>query len=683
VQTSIEQLQQNLSASPALLEESRSSSALTSPETLLLALNPLSNQAVRSSAKAAHTTSNSLVRKRSRQCVRRAPIARRADSSISMSDEVRSELRNVAIVAHVDHGKTTLVDALLEEELDQTLDKDDRLMDGNDQEKERGITILAKNAAINYKGIKVNIVDTPGHADFGGEVERVLGMVDGVALVVDAQEGPKPQTRFVLKKALEMGHKILVVINKVDKPASRVEYVIDKTFDLFCELGATDEQTDFKVIYASAINRQAGTAADKLKDNMVDLQDALLELPKPKASISQSLQLQISNVGKDAFIGRLGVGRIKSGTISKGQQVGLSAGPGKEVKRQKVSELFVYDAMGKTPVDEASAGDIVVFAGIPDFNIGDTVVDLDDPRPLEPIAIEVPTMSITLGVNKSPLAGDKDVSGGTKLTGGMIQERLKEELETNVALQVERSQEDDSIKVIGRGLLHLTVLIENMRREGFELMVTPPQVLYHEEEGEKMEPHELVDVELPSEHSGSVIDMLGQRKGAMIEMGEVSAEGYQTLQYEVPTRCMVGVKTRIMSATKGMAVMTSTFAGYKPYAGDLPARQNGNLIATEAGVAATLGCQKAQERGELFIRPQDPIYERQILGISKIPGEMGINICRTKQLTNMRASGKDDSANLSPPKELSLEDAVEYIQGNEFVEVTPKAIRMGTVSTKR
>jgi GTP-binding protein len=593
----------------------------------------------------------------------------------AMSAEVREDIRNIAIVAHVDHGKTTLVDALLSgtDMAGTEIGKDDRLMDGQDQEKERGITILAKNAAVTYQDTKVNIVDTPGHADFGGEVERVLNMVDGVLLVVDAQEGPKPQTRFVLKKALDMGHKVLVVINKVDKPAARTDYVIDKTFDLFCELGASDEQTDFQVVFASAINRKAGDEPS-LSSDMSPLLDAILKLPKPVASVEQPLQLQISNVGADSFIGRLGVGRIKQGVLKKGQPIGLSAGPGTPVKQVKMSEIFTYDAMGKQAVEEASAGDIVVFSGIPEFNIGDTIVDLQDPQPLDPIAVEEPTMSITMGVNKSPFSGR---SGAKLLTSRNIRDRLSKELETNVALKVQDTGDSDTVQVFGRGLLHLTVLIESMRREGFEVMVGPPQVIEKEENGERLEPFEMVDIELPEEFSGAIVSMLAERKGAMLDMGAPTAEGMQTIQYEVPTRGMVGVKSRMMSATKGQAVMTTTFAGYKPYAGDFGGRDRGNLLAFEQGTANSYGLQKAQERGVLFSKPGEDVYEDQIVGINSRQGDMKINIVKSKQLTNMRASGKDDNTNLVPVKPITLEDAVEYVVGNEFVEVTPDAIRMG------
>lgn len=551
-------------------------------------------------------------------------------------------------------------------------------MDSNDQEKERGITILAKNAALNYEGIKINIVDTPGHADFGGEVERVLNMVDGVLLLVDAAEGPKPQTRFVLKKALGMGHKILVVVNKIDKPAARPDYVIDKTFDLFVELGASDEQTDFPIVYTSAINRQSGDEPDTIVDTMEPLFKQILQLPAPAADFDGSLQLQISNIGSDPFIGRLGIGRIRSGRLSKGAAIGLSAGPGEPVKSAKVSELFVFDAMGRKPVDEASAGDIVVFSGIDDFNIGDTLVDPSDPRPLEPIAVEEPTMSISIGVNKSPFAG----RAGKLLTSRNIRDRLEKELETNVALQMKDTSDADSFQVYGRGLLHLTVLIETMRREGFELMIGCPQVLEQEIDGVRCEPFELVDVELPEEYSGSVIDMLGQRKGTMLEMGSVSAEGIISLQYEVPSRAMAGVKTRLMSATRGLAVMTTTFAGYKPWAGDFDKRDRGNLLSHESGTVTGHGLKNAQERGILFSSAGDEVYENQIIGIHQRANDLKVNICRTKQLTNMRSAGADEKTNLTPPTILSLEQAVEYIEDTEFVEVTPNAIRMGKMARK-
>ena len=599
-------------------------------------------------------------------------------SNVCMSaTAVREDLRNIAIVAHVDHGKTTLVDAMLESASAiagaDKIGKDDRLMDNNDQEKERGITILAKNAALTYEGIKVNIVDTPGHADFGGEVERVLNMVDGVLLLVDAQEGPKPQTRFVLKKALGMGHKVLVVINKIDKPAARVDYVIDKTFDLFCELGATDEQTDFPVVYCSAINRVAGLEMDEIGEDMSAIFKRIMELPKPVANVDGPLQLQISNIGMDSFIGRLGIGRIKSGSIKKNTPVALSAGPGEPLKQVKVSELFNFDAMGRAPIEEAAAGEIVVFSGVQDFTIGDTLVDPDDPLPLDPIEVEQPTMSITFGVNKSPFGG----RSGKLLTSRNIRDRLAKELETNVALRVEDTEDGDTVLVSGRGLLHLTVLIETMRREGFEMMVGCPSVIEKTIDGERSEPFEMVDIELPEEYSGSAIDLLNQRKGSMLEMGSPTKEGLVTVQYEVPSRGMNGVKSKLLSATRGLAVMSTTFAGYRSYAGDFGERDRGNLLSFETGTCSPFSLAKIQDRGALFSKPGDEVYEDQIIGINAKAGDLKVNACKTKQLTNMRSSGADEKSNVIPAMQLTLEDAVEYIAADEFVEVTPDAIRMG------
>ena len=548
-------------------------------------------------------------------------------------------------------------------------------MDGNDQERERGITILAKNAAIKHEGVKINIVDTPGHADFGGEVERVLNMVDSVLLVVDAAEGPKPQTRFVLKKAIGMGHKILVVLNKIDKPQARPELVVDMVFDLFCELGASDEQTDFEVVYTSAIQRRAGTDAHSIGDDMQPLLDAILALPKPVASLGEPLQLQISNVGSDPYIGRLLVGRIRAGVLRKGVPIGLCTGPQEQARSVKCSEIFVHEGLGRAPVEEACAGDIVVAAGVSDFAIGDTLVDPESPRPLPRIEVEQPTMSITLGPNRSPFKGR---SGAKALTSSAIRERLAKELEVNVALQLD-DRGGESVQLYGRGLLHLTVLLEAMRREGFELMAGPPQVLYRlSEDGEtRLEPFELVDVELPEEHSGAVIELLNGRKGTMLDMGAPNAQGSLALQFEVPTRGMVGVKSRMMTITRGLAVMTTTSRGYQPYAGDLPGRHRGNLLSHELGVATPYGLEKAQVRGQLFAKPGDPVYPKQIIGVHSSQGDLKVNVCKAKQLTNHRAAMKDDNTLLHPPKALTLEDAVEFVVDGEFVEITPDAIRMG------
>jgi GTP-binding protein len=598
--------------------------------------------------------------------------------AVHMDEAVREDIRNIAIVAHVDHGKTTLVDAMLESAKalkgTSSIGKDDRVMDSNDQERERGITILAKNAALTYEGTKINIVDTPGHADFGGEVERVLGMVDGVLLLVDAQEGPKPQTRFVLKKALAMGHTVLVVVNKIDKPAARVEYVIDKTFDLFCELGASDEQTDFPIVYTSAINRIAGLEVDEVGDDMSAVFKQIMTLPKPKADMDKPLQLQISNIGSDPFIGRLGIGRIKAGTLQKNSPIGISEGPGTKVRQVKVSELFNFDAAGRAPIDSAAAGEIVVFSGVPDFNIGDTLVDLNDPTPLEPIEVEQPTMSITMGVNKSPFAGQ---SGAKMLTGRNIRDRLAKELEVNVAMRVEDTDDGDTVLVSGRGLLHLTVLIETMRREGFELMIGPPTVIEKQIDGERMEPFELVDIDIPEEYSGSAISMLNERKGAMVEMGSVNKDGMVTIQYEMPARGMSGVKSKLLSASRGLMIMSSVFDGYKPYAGDFGGRDRGNLLSFEQGTATPFAIMKTQDRGAFFTAPGDEVYEGQIVGVHAKSGDLKVNICKAKQLTNMRSSGADEKSTTTAPMQLTLEDAVEYVVAGEFVEVTPDAIRMG------
>jgi len=466
---------------------------------------------------------------------------------------------------------------------------------------------------------------------------------------------------------------VLVVVNKIDKPAARCEYVIDKTFDLFCELGATDEQTDFPVVYCSAINRVSGFQPDEIGDDMSAIFKRIMELPKPKASMDGPLQLQISNIAADNFIGRLGIGRIKAGTLKKNTPIGLSAGPGTPVRQVKVSELFNFDAMGRVAVEEASAGDIVVFSGVDGFNIGDTLVDPNNPQPLEPIEVEQPTMSITFGVNKSPFGG----RSGKLLTSRNIRDRLAKELETNVALRVEDTEDGDTVLVSGRGLLHLTVLIENMRREGFELMVGCPSVIEQEVDNKRCEPFELVDIELPEEYASSAVSLLNTRKGSMLEMQPPTKEGLVNIIYEVPSRGMNGVKSKLLSASRGLAVMSTTFTGYKPYAGDFGGRDRGNLLSFETGTTSPFSLSKIQERGALFSKPGDEVYEDQIIGINAKSGDLKVNACKTKALTNMRSAGADDKSNVVPAMQLTLEDAVEYIQGDEFVECTPDAVRMG------
>jgi len=587
---------------------------------------------------------------------------------------VRDDIRNIAIIAHVDHGKTTLVDAMLKvSDVFRDNEKmEERVMDSNDQERERGITILAKNAAINYKDVKINIVDTPGHADFGGEVERIMNMVDGVLLVVDSVEGPRPQTRFVLKKALEMGLKATVVVNKIDRPAARPDYVVDSTFDLFCELDATDEQTDFKVVYASALNGIAGNDpdADSMKD-MTPLLDAILDLPKPKVAAEDPLQILIANIDYDQFKGKLGIGRIQAGSIKQAQNVGYMV-PGSDMKTAKVAELFAFDNLGRTAVENAEAGEIVMIAGIPDIKIGETIVDTSNPLPLEPIAVEEPTVRMTFGVNKSPLGGRE----GKLLTSRMIRDRLEKELDRNVALRFTDTDNSDTFEVSGRGQLHLTVLIETMRREGFELLIGPPSVITKKVDGKVHEPFESVEVNVPEEYTGPVVDLLNRRKGEMLNMGTSGTDGQMSVSYLVPTRGMIGLRSQMMTATRGTAVMDTVFSQYKPYAGEIEAREKGSLIAYEDGVATTNGILGAQSRGNMFIEPKTDVYKGMIIGVHQRPGDLDINPCKLKALNNIRSANKETSDGLVPPLELTLDGAVEYIQNDELVEVTPSLIRM-------
>lgn len=588
--------------------------------------------------------------------------------------ELRDDLRNLAIIAHVDHGKTTLVDAMLRQS--SVFRENEKLqecvMDSNDQERERGITILAKNCAIRYKGIKFNLVDTPGHADFGGEVERILNMVDGVLLVVDSVEGPKPQTRFVLKKALELGLQAVVVVNKVDRPSRRPEYVVDKTFDLFCDLNASDVQSDFKIIYASAIQGIAGDDYLDMSPNMQPLFEAILNMPRPVVRPNSPLQMLTANIDYDEFKGKLGIGRVHSGTIKKGQMVGITK-PGEPVRTGRVSELFVFDNLGRLAVEEASAGEIVMMAGISEVSIGDTVVDPANPIPMVPIAVEEPTVRMTFGVNKSPLAGRE----GKLLTSRMIRDRLMKELDRNVALRVEETGSSDTYEVSGRGQLHLTVLIETMRREGFELLVGPPTVITKKVDGKLMEPFERVEVQVPDEYVGSVVDLLARRKGEMLNMAPATDGGSMTnVEYVVPTRGMIGLRNQMLTVTRGTAVMDTLFEAYRPYAGDIEARDKGSLIAYEEGTATPNGIIGAQDRGSLFCSPKDDIYGGQIVGIHQRPGDLIVNVCKVKALNNIRSATKSIVEGIVPAVEIGLDQAVEYINDDELVEVTPSQVRM-------
>lgn len=607
--------------------------------------------------------------------------------SHSFSLFVSFRYRNIAVIAHVDHGKTTLVDALIRQsgvfrDDTQADEAGERVMDSEDQERERGITILSKNLAVQRNGVKINIMDTPGHADFGGEVERVLNMCDGVLLLVDSVEGPKPQTRFVLDKALSKGMKALVVVNKVDRPAARVDYVVDTVFDLFVDLGASDEQTDFRVVYASGLLGKAGNEADALADDMGPLFDAILESidpPKVEKTEPDSLQALISNIDYDNFKGKMGIARITNGSLKAGQAVAL-AHPDKDKKTGRIGDLFVFDNLGKREVKEASAGEIVMFSGLDGVEIGDTLVTNENAganaaEPLEPIAVEQPTVRMTLGVNKSPLAGRE----GKFLTSRMIRDRLFKELDRNVALQVAETDSADRYEVSGRGQLHLTVLIETMRREGFELEVGPPTVIYkeNEETGKMEEPWESVEVRVPEEYMGSVVDLLNLRKGELQDMGLEEGEGLSVVKYLVPTRGMLGLRSALLSATRGTALIDSVFDSYRPkIQGDIQARDKGSLLAFADGSATTFGIEGAQNRGSMFVSVSDDVYKGMIVGIHQRPGDLEVNVCKTKQLNNMRSATKEVKTGVIAPVEMSLDACVEYLAEDEILEVTPSLFRM-------
>lgn len=593
-------------------------------------------------------------------------------SVLKMDVRDRDDLRNIAIIAHVDHGKTTLVDSMIKQSGQFREGTEVASMDSNDQEKERGITILAKNAAIMYEDMKINLVDTPGHADFGGEVERIMNMVDGVLLVVDSVDGPKPQTRFVTKKALEKGVKAILVVNKIDKPAARPDYVVDQVFDLFCELGATDEQMDFQVVYASGMNGISGNTPDDIKDNLQPLFQEITKLPCAKVDSEVPLQMLIANVDYDDFKGKMGIGRITNGELKVGQDV-VYGKPGENHKKARISEMFVFNNAGRTPTESAYAGDIVMITGISDVNIGETIMSAEDPRPLPPIAVEEPTVRMSFSVNKSPLAGRE----GKLLQSRVIRDRLMKELDKNVALQVSETDNADTYEVCGRGQLHLTVLIETMRREGFELQIGPPSVIEKEVEGQRCEPFEEVDITVPNEFSGAIVDILNKRKGEMLAMSP--AEGSDTLtqlKFSVPTRGLIGVRSAMLTATKGTVVMDTTFEAFKPVVGQIAQREKGSLLAFENGVANPFGISGAQDRGRMFVSPKDEVFKDMIIGVHQRPGDLAVNICKTKALTNMRSAGADDKAGVIPPEELNLDIAVEYIGEDELVEVTPTKVRM-------
>lgn len=601
----------------------------------------------------------------------------------------RENIRNVAIIAHVDHGKTTLVDAMLKQ-TDTVKDSGgDLIMDSGDLERERGITITAKNASVVYKDTKINIVDTPGHADFGGEVERTLKMADGVLLLVDAKEGPMPQTKFVLKKALELGHQAIVVINKVDKPEAQVDDVINRTFDLFVSLGASDKQLDFPIIYASGINGVAHTELQPVLDavksketgatlpndehNIIPVFEAIIQhIEGPEVAIDEPFGMLILALRYDNYKGKIGIGKITAGSVKKMETVTHISREGVQAKG-KISSLQMYEGLVPTEVETAEAGDIVAVGGFNNIQIGDTLADATNPTQLPPVEIEQPTIKMTFGVNTSPFAGRE----GTLLTSRQIKDRLDRELETNVALRVEQSTESgDAFMVSGRGELHLGVLIETMRREGFELQVSQPQVIFHEENGVKLEPFEILTIDVPPEHQGVVIEEAGKRGGQLQQMDSTPG-GDIHVEYIIPTRGMIGLKNLLLTRTKGTAIINNLFDSFKPMHDiDLRSNEHGSIIASEGGSALAYGINNAQGRGTMFIGPATEVYMGMVVGVNALPMDLEVNVTKGKKLTNMRASGSDSSIILTPPKEVTLDFALEYIGSDELAEVTPQSIRI-------
>ena len=581
-------------------------------------------------------------------------------------------IRNVAIIAHVDHGKTTIVDAMLKQSgiFRSNEQVDERVMDSNDLEKERGITILSKNTAVHYGDCKINIVDTPGHSDFGGEVERVLKMVDGVVLLVDAFEGAMPQTREVLKKSLALNLKPIVVINKIDRPGARPEKVVDEVLELFIELDANDEQLDFPVVYASGKQGIAtldlntpGTDLKPLFETIINTIDA------PNCNLEGPAQMLVSNIEYDEYVGRIAIGRIERGKLELNMPIGICKADKTETAR--VTKLYTYDGLKRIEVESASAGDIVALSGVADINIGDTICDYNHPEKIPFVDIDEPTVSMTFSVNNGPFAGKE----GQFVTSRHLRDRLFKELERNVSLRVKETESPDSFDVCGRGELHLSILIETMRREGFELLVSRPKVIYKEINGVKCEPIERLVVNVPDDCIGTVIEKIGKRKGEMLNM-EPAETGHTKIEFKIPSRGLIGYRTEFLTDTKGNGTMSHMFDGYEPFKGEVVARTRGTIVAFEAGKSITYGLYNAQDKGELFIGPGVEVYEGMIVGINSRNEDLAINVCKEKHLTNTRASGSDDALRLVPPIQMSLEKAIEFIQDDELVEVTPKSIRL-------
>ncbi len=583
-------------------------------------------------------------------------------------------LRNIAIIAHVDHGKTTLVDKLLQQSgtfaAHQQLSE--RVMDSNDLEKERGITILAKNCAVNYEGTHINIVDTPGHADFGGEVERVLSMVDGVLLLVDAVEGPMPQTRFVTRKALALGLKPIVVVNKIDRPGARPDWVVNHTFDLFDKLGATEEQLDFPVVYASALQGYASLEAKQPGKNMRPLFETILRhVPERPGNPEGPLQLQIISLDYSSFVGRIGIGRIHRGTIRPGQEVAVLRGPDSPIKKARINQVLGFKGLERIQFDSAEAGDIVLINGIEEVGIGVTIADPDHPEALPMLEVDEPTLTMNFQVNTSPFAGQE----GKFVTSRQLRERLDRELMSNVALRVQETEDMDIFLVSGRGELHLTILLENMRREGYELAVSRPRVLLKEIDGEKCEPFEMLTVDVEENHQGPVMQALGERRGDLQDM-QPDGKGRVRLDYRIPARGLIGFQSEFLTLTRGTGLISHVFDDYAPVKPEIPARRNGVLISAEQGEAVAYALWKLQERGRMFVVPGDRVYEGMVIGIHSRDNDLVVNPVKTKQLTNIRAAGKDEAVVLTPPVLLTLESAIEFIDDDELVEITPKSIRI-------
>ncbi len=587
---------------------------------------------------------------------------------------VRNDLRNIAIIAHVDHGKTTLVDQMLKQGgvYRENQATEDRVMDSNALERERGITILAKNTAVHYKDVKINIIDTPGHADFSGEVERILKMVNGVILLVDAAEGPMPQTRFVLQKALELNHRVIVVVNKIDKPDARIEEVEDEVLELLMDLDATDDQLDSPMLFCSG---RAGTASLTPYEAGVDLEplfDTILNyIPAPEGDETGELQLLVSSIDYNDYVGRMGIGRIERGVIKQNQEAYIcNYHTGSVPVKTRIVSLQQFDGLGRRTVEAAMPGDIVCFSGAESITIGDTITSLNSPEPLEFVKISEPTIEMTFAVNDSPFACKE----GKFVTSRQLRDRLYRELLKDVSLRVEDGETTDCFKVAGRGEMHLSILVETMRREGYELSLSTPRVLYKEIDGEKCEPYENVLIDVPEDYMGSVMEKLGARKGELLEMGRRGSR--MELQYHIPSRCLFGYRSEFLTATRGEGILNTVFEGYHPYKGDIPSRMTGSLVASEKGETTSYGLFNSQERGQLFVGVQTDVYEGMIVGENPKMGDIEINPCKTKQLTAIRSKGADEKLILTPPRLMSLEEAIEFIAEDELIEVTPKSIRL-------